>query len=275
MRDPIVLRLSKWPFVIGDGLMVGLGYLLFAQSKLPLGHWEMMACVLCFALGAACGVWPFVLEYRVFTKLLVADRLAGVAGEIRKLEQVAGQIGHATGQWQSVQESAEKTARSAKDIADRMAAELKDFGEFMRLANEGERATLRLEVDKLRRAETDWLQALVRVLDHVNALHQAGVRSGQPSLIEQLGLFQNSCREAARRVGLNPFMAAPGEPFDEKRHQVADGAAKPAQGAVIEETIGAGYTYQGRLLRPAVVRVRDAGAAAPRRTDSTVESRSP
>jgi len=237
--------------------MVGLGYLIFAQSKLPMTGWEMTACALCVGVGAACGVWPFLLEYRVFTKLLVAERLTNVTGEIQKLEQFASQIGHATERWQHVQDAADQTARSAREIADRMAAELKEFGEFMQRANEGERSTLRLEVDKLRRSETEWLQVVVRMLDHVYALHQAGLRSGQPSLIEQLRFFQNSCREAARRVGLSAFGPEPAEPFDPQRHQVVEGAAKPEGPAVIDETIGTGYTFQGRLLRPAIVRVRN------------------
>ena len=58
---------------------------------------------------------------------------------------------------------------------------------------------VRLEVEKLRRAEGEWLQVLVRVLDHVYALHLGALRSGQPNLIEQLSNFQNACRDAARR----------------------------------------------------------------------------
>jgi hypothetical protein len=54
---------------------------------------------------------------------------------------------------------------------------------------------LRLEIEKLRRGEGEWLQVMVRVLDHVQALHLAGQRSGQRNLIEQLTHFQNSCRD--------------------------------------------------------------------------------
>jgi len=81
-------------------------------------------------------------------------------------------------------------------------------------------ATLRLEVEKLRRVESEWLQVAVRMLDHVYALHQGACRSGQPHLIEQVGSFQNACRDAARRVGVTPFTANEGEPFDAQRQLV-------------------------------------------------------
>jgi molecular chaperone GrpE (heat shock protein) len=200
---------------------------------------------------------PFLLEYRLAVKLAEAHALTTVVAQMKDLETVAGQISGATGRWQTVQESADKTARSANEIADRMTAEMKGFSEFIQSANEGEKSALRLEVEKLRRAETDWLQVLVRVFDHTYALHQAALRSGQPTLIEQLSQFQTACRDAARRVGFTPFVAAPAEPFDEQRHQLAKGESKPSTDAAVDETVATGYTYQGRILRPALVRLRN------------------
>jgi molecular chaperone GrpE (heat shock protein) len=175
--------------------------------------------------------------------------------QIKNIEQLAGQVRSATGQWQNVQDAADKTEAAAREIAERMTAEAQGFKEFMQRANESEKANLRLEVDKLRRAEADWLQVLVRVLDHVYALHLGAVRSGQPNLIEQMSNFQNACRDAARRVGLAPFIAALDEPFDGQRHQLVDGT-KPAPDAVVGETLAAGYTFQSRLVRPALVRLQ-------------------
>jgi hypothetical protein len=61
-------------------------------------------------------------------------------------------------------------------------------------------------------------------------------------------------------MGLAPLMAAVDEPFDAKRHQWADGDAPPAE-SVIAEVVATGYTYQGRLVRPVLVKVRNNGAA--------------
>ncbi len=116
---------------------------------------------------------------------------------------------------------------------------------------------MRLEVEKLRRAETEWLQVLVRTLDHVYALHQGGLRSGEPRLMEQLGAFQKACREAARRVGVTPFSPEPSEPFDPQRHQSLEGNGESAPGMPIQETIAAGYTFQGKMVRPALVRLNN------------------
>jgi hypothetical protein len=72
-------------------------------------------------------------------------------------------------------------------------------------------------------------------------------------LIEQLGNFQNACRDVARRTGLVPFVANPGDPFDQNFHQLADPNVQVQMDSKVEEVIATGYTFQGQLLRPALV----------------------
>jgi molecular chaperone GrpE (heat shock protein) len=263
MSDLNAPKLAKWPFFLGDALLLGMAYYISYQSKFALGHWELGFVVLCVVVGALLAIAPFLLEYTALVKLTEAGALTTVVSQLHNLEGIAAQISGATGRWQDAQDQADKTATAAREIAERMTAEVQAFTEFMKKANDSERANLRLEVDKLRRAEADWLQVLVRTLDHVFALHQGALRSGQPGLIEQLGNFQNACRDAARRVGLTPFTADEAEPFDPQRHQLVEATAKPAPGAVVGQTIAAGYTFQGRLLRPALVTLGETPAAVP------------
>jgi molecular chaperone GrpE (heat shock protein) len=260
MTDSIAPKLSKWPFFLGDGLLLGAAYFVAYQSKFTFGHWELGFVLLCVAGGALLGVAPFLLEYQALVKVTEAGALNTVVSQLKNLEAIANQISGATGKWQDAQSQADKTAATAREIAERMTGEVQAFTEFMKRANDSERATLRLEVEKLRRVESEWLQVAVRMLDHVFALHQGASRSGQPTLIEQVGSFQNACRDAARRVGLTPFIANEAEPFDAQRHQLIEEGAKPPADAIVGETVAAGYTFQGRLLRPALVRLQGDGA---------------
>ena len=255
MHDHIVPKLPKWPFFLGDALMLGLAGFISFQGHQPMGRFEIVACIVCAAVGVALGVLPFLSEYRAVGKIAEAETLAAAMAQFQNVEQIATQISSATNHWQTAQDAANQTTKSAREIADGMAAELKNFGEFMQRANDNEKTALRLEVDKARRAEGDWLQVIVRMLDHGFALHAAALRSGQPGVVKQIDLFQNACLDAVRRVGLIPFAAAPGEAFDEQRHELAEADAKPAAGALVEETLAAGYSFQGRLLRPAMVRL--------------------
>jgi molecular chaperone GrpE (heat shock protein) len=260
MQDLKVPKLSKFPFFVGDALLLGLAVFIVKQSQPSLGSWQAIACVLSVAIGAGLAILPYVLEYRSISKAAEAAALTSVTVAAQNLESVAAQIGAATGQWQTVNEKAGETATAARQIAERMSTEVKGFAEFMQRANDSEKSNLRLETEKLRRAEAEWLQVVVRMLDHVFALHQAAVVSGKTNLIDQMTQFQSACRDVARRVGLTPFIATEAEAFDSQRHQPLDGKV-PAHAAKVAETMATGYTFQGRLLRPAVVRIAENGAA--------------
>ena len=273
MSDLNAPKLSKWPFFLGDALLLGMACFITYQCKSVLGHWELCFVVLCVVGGAVLGIAPFLLEYDALVKVTEAGSLTTVVSQLRDLQGIAGQISGATSQWQDVHLAAEKTSNAAREIGERMTSEVKAFTEFMQQANDSEKANLRLEVEKLRRAEGDWLLVLVRMLDHVFALHQGALRSGQPALIVQVGNFQNACRDVARRVGLTPFAAKEAEPFDATRHQLIEEGATPAADAVVSDTVAAGYTYQGRMVRPALVRLRETpvAAVAPPPEDATAQ----
>ncbi len=245
--------LVKWPFLLGDLLFIGLAALIVQMSVHPLALGQIAACVVCLGAGAWLAVLPFLKEHDAALRLAESASLNDTVAQIQNLESVASQVGSATSQWQIAQEANTKTVEAAQEIATRMTTEAKGFADFMQKTNDAEKGHLRLEVEKLRRAEGEWLQILVRLLDHIFALYQAGTRSGQPALTEQLGQFQNACRDAARRVGLVPFAAAPGEPFDVDRHQLPEGQPPPTDVAFIADTLATGYTFQGQPLRRALV----------------------
>jgi molecular chaperone GrpE (heat shock protein) len=276
MSDRTIPVLPKWPFLAGNAVLIAAAALVVATSAHPL---SAVCCVLCVAAvvaGAVLAVVPYLREYQAAVKYVELGQLSDTAAQIQQVKALAAQISDATARWQEVQTASGKTAATAREITDRMAAEVRAFTDFMAQANDSEKNALRLEVEKSRRAEGDWLQIIVRILDHIYALHQAGARSGQPELAAQLDQFQNACREAARRVGLIPYVAAADEPFAADRHKNFDGET-PAEGALIGETLAAGYTYQGRLLRPALVKLKspETPAAAAPKEETTVTDAEP
>jgi molecular chaperone GrpE (heat shock protein) len=274
MQEMPLPRVPKWPFYLSDALLLGTAWFLVWQDTLPLGRGEILGALICVLLGALVSVLPFVLEYNTLARLTEADLLRSGLAQIKHAETVAQRIAEATDNWQAVHEQSGKTAATAREIADRMATEVREFTEFLKKTNDNEKSTLRLEIEKLRRGESEWVQIVVRMLDHVHALHAAGVRSGQARLIEQLTQCQNACRDTARRIGLVPFAAAPGEVFDAKRHQTPDGKA-PETEAKIAETVATGFTFQGRFIRPALVLIQSETAVTGKEAAPTESSTPP
>ena len=258
MRESNAPKLNKLPFLVGDLLLLAAAYYIYYQGPLPLGPTHTAIAAGCIALGALLAAAPYLIEYSAASRLTETEVLSSTMAQFHKLETLATQISQATGSWQVAQENAEKTVSAARQVSERIAVEAKAFGEFMQRANDSEKAHLRLEVEKLRRAEGDWLQTIVRLLDHVYALYVGAVRAGQPNVVEQVGQFQRACRDLGRRIGLAPFTPEPEEAFDAEKHQLVDPKAEPEPGARIAEIIATGYTFQGRLLRPALVTLKPA-----------------
>lgn len=264
------------PFLISDGVLLGAAALLFRQAHRPMQLYEVAAFATCVVLGACLAVWPFIAKHKEDEHLAGNAELKGTLEQIQDLEKAAGQIANATAQWQGVQEHSVQTVNAAREISERMTSETKEFFAFVEKAQDAEKGHLKLELEKLKRAEGDWLQVVVHVMDHVYALQQAGSRSGQPALAEQLSTFQNACRDVVRRVGLVPMVVPPGTPFDPRAHQAADNTAKYPEGSKVVDTLGTGYSYQGQVVRLPVVFVHPAsqgdggnpGSSASARQDS-------
>ena len=263
MSDQRVPSPAKWPFIASDLALLAVAFWIVEHYPHPLPVAALALAVGCVVVAALLAVTPFRMHYQTIVSFAESNELNDTVSQINKAELAAEQIRTATAQWQGVQEQSSKTVTVAREISERIAAEAKAFAEFMQKANDHEKATLRLEAEKLRRGEGQWLQVLVHLLDHVYALQQAGARSGQPNLEAQLSRFREACYDVVRRVGLTPFDAPSGEVFDTEKHQVADGQPQPEPGTQIGQTLAAGYSFQGQLVRRSLVSIQSAAPEEP------------
>lgn len=262
MREHPGPQLAKWPFFVADAILLGVAVWIVFQAAKPLSTWPLISVVACAAIGAWICITPFLKQHETELKFAEADKLANTVDQLSNLRTLTNQISFATAQWQVVQENSSKTVTAAKEVADRIAADAQAFTEFMLKANDAEKAHLRLQIEKLRRGEGDWVQLVVHLLDHVFALYQAGVRSGQPGVAKQLTQFQAACRELVRRVGLVATEVKPGEPYDPKAHTLPDGHPTVEEGAVVTQVLATGYKFQSQTVRNALVVVGKPAEAA-------------
>ena len=166
------------------------------------------------------------------------------------------QISTATDQLQTAQSQADKTANLAGEITERMATEVREFTAFMQKANDGEKSTLRLEVEKLRRAEQEWLGVAVYAGSYF-VLNKAADGLGQENPSTTGAFPEHLSRDAARRVGLVAVTARRVRRSRRNGINCPEGAVAAA-GAVIEEVMASGYSFQGKLLRPVLVKLQKA-----------------
>jgi molecular chaperone GrpE (heat shock protein) len=262
MRESTGPRLAKWPFFVADIVLLAIAAGIVSQAAKPLSTGPLIAVVVCAAIGAWACVTPFLKQHEADLKFAEADKLASTVEQVNNLRGFTNQISFATAQWQVVQENSSKTVNAAKEVADRIAADAQAFTEFMLKANDAEKAHLRLQIEKLRRGEGEWVQLVVHLMDHIFALQQAAVRSGQAGVVKQLTQFQNACREVVRRVGLAPVEVKIGEPYNEKTHSLPEGHPPAPEGATITQVLATGYKLQGQTVRNALVVLSKSAEAA-------------
>ena len=262
-REPA--RLAKWPFYLADLLLSAVIIFVLYQLGTFEGTGEMVIVAVCLgvaAIAAWISVVPWLREHEASVRINDSSNLRSSLEQIKSVEKIADLIRQSNTQWQGVQEASARTVTTAREITDKMKLEADEFMKFIANAHDQERAGLRLEVEKLRRMEADWIKVAVQMLDHVFALSRAAERSGHQQIIKQLQQFQNACRDVARRMGLASFVPAVGEPFDQRAHQLPNPQMTPKEGDTIQDVLASGFTYQGQLLRRSLVLLENSAGDA-------------
>ena len=250
-----VPQVKKWPFVVGDLVLIGVAIWIVVASGYQPSGWNLAMIIACLGLGIFFSVLPFLAEFREESRRFDANQFQSTLEQIRQLESVGELIAAATDQWQGVQRECDGVVKTAAEVAARNQAETDRLIEITQKADTRERDHLRLEVEKQRRGERDWLEVLVGIMDHIFALHRAAVRSGQTKLIKQIEGFHAACSDICRRVGLSQYVVEAGEVFDSKLHKAAEGQ-NVLENAIVEDTVAPGFSFQGHPIRLPMVAVK-------------------
>ncbi len=103
MNDSKHWTVPKWPFLLGDALLLTAAYFFIQLAPRPVDRWEIVTAAACVALGAVLGAMPFILDYRAIVKVIEAGALGSIGEKIQNLEKLAAQISAATAEWTNAQ----------------------------------------------------------------------------------------------------------------------------------------------------------------------------
>lgn len=127
-------------------------------------------------------------------------------------------------------------------LQDRYARLLADFDNHRK-------RTAKQATDEVDRAAGRIVEGLLPVLDACDAAIQHGTEGVEPILGALLA--------ALGREGLEPI-ASDGAPFDPELHEaVMHESGTEGDGPMVSQVLRSGYQWRGKVLRPAMVQVRD------------------
>jgi hypothetical protein len=74
--EDLKTTLSKWPFILGDVLLVATALAISILGDWQLSNWQVASCVMSVALGAGLFVLPYIVEFSVRIREEAEDRAA-------------------------------------------------------------------------------------------------------------------------------------------------------------------------------------------------------
>ena len=113
VNDNNHLRLVKWPFYAGDGLLVLLAFLIVANSAKPLSSTAISWCVISVTFGALVFVAPFILEYLNSIRLAKNQLQEAVDKQLQGLDTILQELDALSS---TLSDLAQKSANSTQKI---------------------------------------------------------------------------------------------------------------------------------------------------------------
>lgn len=158
---------------------------------------------------------------------------------------------------------AEATEESPEGLREALAAKTQELEQLqervLRLTAEFENSKKRMAREKtefLKFAHEGLLLQFLPILDNLErAIASARAEAGSTPLIEGIEMIVRLFRSTLEKAGVKPIEAL-GQPFDPGFHQAVAQVECPGEEAnLVVEEIQRGYLIEGRVLRPAMVKV--------------------
>jgi len=159
-------KLSKWPFLAFDGILLGTAALVAWQSDVPLSGASLLAVVGCVALAAIVCVIPFLTDYARSQEQALDERQRALETLSATVANSAEQLGVAVQGVTSIREEflalgeqLNKTIKHAEALPLKLNERIGEIQQRIAVARDEELEDLEKEVSALRASEGERLEA--------------------------------------------------------------------------------------------------------------------
>ncbi|WP_404425504.1 hypothetical protein [Nibricoccus sp. IMCC34717] len=152
-------KLSPWPFIFSDIVLLGVAAWIGSQSASPLQGPAVWAVAGLCGLGAVSLSIPFLVNYTRRQDLALAERQKEIAALAETTASSSEQIGVAVAGLNTVIDAANRATRHAEQLPPRLQEKINDFKEQLNEVAVTENEALAQELATLRAGETDRLEA--------------------------------------------------------------------------------------------------------------------
>jgi len=155
-------RLPKWPFLIGDAVLLACAVLLAKYSPLPYANPVIIAIAGCVALAAILGVVPFLTDYAGKQDEALDARQRGLEALTRTVADSAEQISVAATSLHELTEVARQQLAQAEALPDKLEESIRGFNEALAKSMTEATVSWHQEIKTLRASESRKLDATLQ-----------------------------------------------------------------------------------------------------------------
>ena len=160
MNLPHSPRPPKWPYFLGDGILLAAACLIGLLSPTPLPAAALSFIFGCVALGAVLGVVPYILDSAAAQRDSEAAVHYKLETQSTRLHQSAEMLASSAGQLKAAHEATTKAVHTAETLPYRLQEKIGEFSATLQEHDDEEKAAMIKELEALRDAEGQRLTAI-------------------------------------------------------------------------------------------------------------------
>jgi hypothetical protein len=182
MNLPNSLRPSKWPFFIGDGILVALAGLIGLLAPAPLSATALSVIFGCVALGAILAVLPALLDFGVAQRETEAALQRQLEAQGARLQQASEALAGIAGQLKAAHEATARAVHNAETLPGRLQEKIGEFTAELTARDDEEKAAMAKELEALRDTEGHRATAIAEKIIAATKEFTAAERQVLPAL---------------------------------------------------------------------------------------------
>lgn len=182
MNLPPSLRPPKWPFFLGDAILVALAGLIGLLAPAPLSATALTLIFGCVALGAVLAVIPALLDFAAGQREAEASLQLKLEAQNARLLQFSDTLVGISGQLKSAQEATARALHTAETLPYRLQEKIGEFTAELKDRDDEEKAAIAKELESLRDAEGQHLAEIAEKILAATKEFSAAEKQALPAL---------------------------------------------------------------------------------------------
>jgi hypothetical protein len=203
-------RMPKWPFLVGDALLLGLALAIGFYAHNPFAGKPLVLIVACVALGAVLGTWPFIADYESKRNEALDERQRGLEALAHTITSSAEQISIAAQSLPGMAEAVTKSLKSVEQLPARFQEKMGEVKQRLAEVSDARKGASAAENERLATTADHILQAVTELAKFEAAAQKNLAAAGDKLDAKAAQIFkQLDAKIAALTTLAEKFSASP------------------------------------------------------------------